>query len=123
MDPMGLAMENFDSAGGFRTKENGIAIDASGDLDGVTFSDAAGLAKAVHDNPATVSCLVNRVFAYAAGRPAAKSEAEWLMALRTGFAEDGYRFPDLLRRIATSAEFYRVAPPRLGQLDSEDIAP
>ena len=114
MDPMGLAMENFDSAGGFRTSENGVPIDTSGELDSVKFTDGAGLAKAVHDNPATTSCLVNRVLAYAAGRPAVKGEAEWVMALRQGFVDDGYRLPELLRRIATSPAFYRIAPPKLG---------
>jgi hypothetical protein len=115
MDPMGLAMENFDSAGGFRVAENGVKIDTSGELDGVSFNDGAGLTKAVHDNQAAVACIVNRGFSYAAGRPPEKSEAEYIMALRKGFAEGGYRFTDLLRRIATSDEFYRVAAPRLGQ--------
>ena len=32
MDPVGLAMENFDSIGGFRSTENGAAIDAGGDI-------------------------------------------------------------------------------------------
>jgi hypothetical protein len=27
------------------------------------------------------------------------------------FAKDGYRVPDLLRRIATNEAFYKVAPP------------
>ena len=31
MDPVGLAMENFDSAGGFRTTENDTPIDTSGE--------------------------------------------------------------------------------------------
>jgi hypothetical protein len=121
MDPMGLAMENFDSAGGFRTSENGVPIDTSGELDGVAFTDAAGLARAVHDNPATVSCLVNRLYAYAAGRPSAKGEAEFLMGLRKGFEQDGYRVPDLLRRIATSPDFYRVAPPRLAAASGQAL--
>jgi hypothetical protein len=113
MDPIGLAMENFDSAGGFRTTENGVAIDAGGELDGVDFTDGAGLAKAVHDNSAAVSCLVTRAYSYAAGRAPVKSEAEFLMGLRKAFVQDGYRFTGLLRRIATSPEFYRVAPPVL----------
>jgi hypothetical protein len=119
MDAMGLAMENFDSAGGFRTAENGVPIDTSGELDGVKFTDAAGLAKAVRDNPATVACLVNRAYSYATGRPPAKSEAEFVMGLRRGFAEGGYRFTDLLRRIATSDEFYRVAAPKVGSLSQD----
>jgi hypothetical protein len=111
IDPMGLAMENFDSAGGYRTQENGEAIDASGVLDGIDFKDAAGLGRAVHDNPSTPSCLVDRVYAYAAGRPAAKEEADWVAYLKSRFAAEGYRLPALLRRIAMSAAFTRVTAP------------
>ncbi len=53
-DPLGLALENFDSAGEFRTTENGVQIDASGELSGKQFVGAQGLAQAVHDDPAAV---------------------------------------------------------------------
>ena len=43
MDPMGLAMENFDSAGGYRTTENGVTIDASGEITGFSASRVAAL--------------------------------------------------------------------------------
>jgi hypothetical protein len=112
MDPMGLAMENFDSAGGFRATENGAPIDTSGELDGMAFTDPAGLAAAVRDNPATPACLVDRVYSYAAGRPPAKSEAEWIMGLNKTFASAGYRLPGLFRSIATSDAFYAVTPPQ-----------
>ena len=42
IDPMGLALENFDSDGSYRTAENGQALDTSGELDGIGFNDAAG---------------------------------------------------------------------------------
>ena len=109
IDPMGFALERFDSIGEYRATENGADIDASGELDGKAFENAAGLGQAMHDNPATSACLVNRVFAYAAGRPAAKGEAEWMKYLQSGFAADGHRLPDLMRRIATSDAFYRVS--------------
>ena len=118
MDPIGLSMENFDSAGGFRTVENGQPIDTSGDLDGVKFNDASGLAKAVHDNPATASCLVNRIYAYGIGRAVTRGEIETVKGLFKDFAADGYKFPDLLRRIATSDAFYRVAAPQMGANDT-----
>ncbi len=111
IDPMGLGLENFDSLGEYRATENGQAIDASGELDGVKFSDAAGLGKVLHDNPNTPSCLVGRVYTYAAGRPATKGEAEWIKYLNTDFAADGYRLPDLMRRILVSDAFYRVTLP------------
>lgn len=111
MDPMGLALENFDGGGGFRKAENGAQIDTSGELDGVKFKDAAGLAKAVHDNPSTTSCLVNRMSTYALGRTVTRGETAWVDALKKDFAAAGYRIPDLLRKVALSDELYRVAAP------------
>jgi hypothetical protein len=108
IDPMGLALENFDSSGGYRLTENGAAIDASGELDGVTFNDAIGLGKAVHDSPNAPACLVTRLYSYATGRERSKGDYEIINSLEKNFAADGYRIPDLLRRIATSDAFYRV---------------
>jgi hypothetical protein len=112
MDPVGLGMENFDAIGGYRAAENGAAIDPSGEIDGVTFKDAAGLGRAVHDHPAAPACLVDRLYAYAVGRTAAKSEADWLRSeLQKSVAADGYRLMPLMRRIATSDAFFRVSQP------------
>jgi len=108
MDPIGLALENFDGAGQYRSEENGTAIDASGELDGVQFKDAVELGKALHDNPTASSCLVDSVYRYAVGRDFNAGEKEWRGWLAKGFAGDGYRMPDLLRRIATSDAFYAV---------------
>jgi hypothetical protein len=112
MDPIGLALENFDTTGGFRLVENGVPIDPSGEIDGAKFADAAGLGKALHDNPGTAGCVVNRLYSYAVGRTAGKSEIEWLHGeLAKSFASGGYRIADLLRGIATSDVFYSVARP------------
>jgi hypothetical protein len=74
IDPPGFALENFDSDGSYRTMENKTKIDSSGVLDGITFNDAAGLGKAVHDNPATANCLVRRLYSYGQGRAPARGE-------------------------------------------------
>jgi hypothetical protein len=110
MDPMGLSLENFDGAGQYRTEENGAPIDASGEADGVTFNGAAELGRVLRDNPATPACLVSRLYAYAAGRPAAAGEKDWVKYLQEQFVAHGYRVPDLLRSIAVSDAFYRIAP-------------
>jgi hypothetical protein len=103
------------SIGGFRATENGVAINTNGELDGVTFADAAGLGQAVHDNPATASCLVNRVYSYGVGRAVTQSEAVWLTDyVGTRFQEGGYTLPRLLRTIAMSDTFYRVLSPDAG---------
>ncbi len=110
-DPLGLALENFSTIGGFRTSENGAPIDTSGSLDGVAFADAAGLGRAVHDNPATASCLVNRIYSYGVGREPTRSEVAWLKDyVEMRFQDAGYTLPQLLRTIAMSDTFYRVVP-------------
>ncbi len=106
-DPIGLALENFDGGGLFRTTENGKMIDSSGSLDGATYADAAGLGLAMRNNPSAVSCLVNRVYAYGVGREMAPDDRKWLKQLRKEFAKGGYKLPHLLRLIGTSTEFYK----------------
>lgn len=108
MDPIGLGLENFDGAGQFRTTENGAPIDASGEIDGVKFSDSASLGQAIHDNPSATACLANSLYRYAAGRDFDPGEREWQKWLGQQFARDGYRVPDLMKTIATSDAFYAV---------------
>ena len=108
-DPIGLALENFDSAGGYRATENGASIDTSGEFDGKKFANAAGLGKVIRDYPATPSCLVDKMYSYAVGRTLTKGEDAWMEYLKKTFADNGYRIPELLRRIATSDAFYRVS--------------
>jgi len=117
IDPMGLAMENFDSSGAYRTTENGAPIDSSGALDNIQFASALGLGKAVHDHPATSACLVKRAYSYALGRTPGQAEGDFAKYLEQNFAANGYRFTDLLKRIATSESFYRAVPVQLGMIE------
>ena len=48
MDPIGLAFENFDAIGVWRTDENGLPIDPSGQIDGVSFRDHRGSLLTLH---------------------------------------------------------------------------
>jgi hypothetical protein len=112
IDPIGLSLENYDGAAQFRTVENDVPIDVSGDLHGAAYEDVAGLGKALHDDPTLVSCLASRLYAYGVGRKMDADDRPYLDALANSFAkEDGYRFPGLLRRIAASNAFYAVSPP------------
>jgi Protein of unknown function (DUF1592)/Protein of unknown function (DUF1588)/Protein of unknown function (DUF1585)/Protein of unknown function (DUF1595)/Protein of unknown function (DUF1587) len=110
MDPIGLGLENFDGVGQFRSTENGANIDASGEIDGIKFSDAASLGQAIHDNPAATACLTNSMYRYAVGRDFDPGEREFQAWLGKQFAEKGYRVPDLMKTIATSDAFFAVRP-------------
>jgi hypothetical protein len=107
-DPIGLALEHFDGAGQFRTTENGAPIDTSGDLDGVPFNDAIGLGKALRESPAAMSCVVGRLASYALGRSMTRNERPFVQYLEETFANDGYRFLDLVRTVAMSNALYKV---------------
>jgi hypothetical protein len=110
-DPIGLALENFDGAGEFRSSENGAPIDASGSLDGKNFSDAIGLGQVLHDDPQLPQCLVTRAYDYATGGTPKSDDKAVLSYLNQRFAAEGYRLPALLRSIALSHVFSEVAPP------------
>jgi hypothetical protein len=108
-DPIGLALEDFDGGGQFRTTERGAPIDTSGSLDGKDFKDAVGLAQAVHDHPALPTCLVKRLYSYGIGGPLTQADNPELTYLDKRFADAGYRVPDLLRAIALSTAFSQVS--------------
>jgi hypothetical protein len=110
-DPIGLALENFDSSGGYRTTENGVPIDTSGDLNGIKFSGPVGLAKALHDDPAVTSCVANKAYAFAAGHLPASNDPEWT-AIQKKFADSHYNFIELVRQIAMSDLLYSVPAPQ-----------
>jgi hypothetical protein len=115
MDPIGLGLETFDGAAQFRADENGAPIDASGEIDGLPFRDAATLGKALHDDPATPACLVTDVYRYASGHDPLPGEKAWMGFLQKQFVADGYRLPELLRRIAISDDFYKISAPPSGE--------
>lgn len=110
VDPAGLALERFDSVGQQRTIENGELIDVSAEIDGSKFAGATGLGAILRNNPRVPACLVNNVFAYGAGRETTPANTAFLKATGEAFAANGYRLPDLLRRIALSDELYRFQP-------------
>jgi hypothetical protein len=109
MDPIGLSLENFDGVGAYRTHENGVLIDATGELDGTKFDSPASLAQAVHDNPGVPACLARRATEYAMRRPLTGNESAWLKDVSARFSQNGYKLRALLRDIATSNQFFGVS--------------
>ena len=107
-DPMGFALENFDTAGGFRKTERGEPIDATGSLNGRDFNGIQELAKVLKDTPAVSSCLINRTFSYGTQRQPSRDERAWLTGLQRELLTGGIHWRDLLRRITLHPNFYSV---------------
>jgi hypothetical protein len=112
-DPMGFALENFDTSGAYRTAERGEPIDASGSLNGKAFNGMQELARVVKEAPGTTACLINRAYSYGTQRKPSKDERTWLTNLQTELGNDGVKWRELMRRITLNADFYTVptAPP------------
>ena len=106
-DPIGFALENFDTASAFRTHEQGDSIDTSGNLDGKPFSNIKELAQLLRVSPAANSCIVNRAYAFGVQRRPEKTEREWLTKTYAEFTQSGgVHWRVLLRKIATNPDFY-----------------
>src|SRR5262245_52594837 len=70
MDPLGLALENFDAVGAWRTREAGVAIDGSGELtDGTKIDGVVALRNALLKRPdVLVGTTTEKLMTYALGR-------------------------------------------------------
>jgi len=112
MDPIGLAFENFDAIGQFRTEENGVPIETYGEIGAVQYDDVTGLYPTLRDTPELSSCIVFRLYSHAIGRVPTIDENEVLEALQNDFANDGHDFVGLMRNIALTHGFRATSGPR-----------
>ncbi len=109
MDPMGLALENFDGVGRWRDKDRlaGTRIDASGELpDGSPVNGPVDLRQALMKDPEQfVQTLVLKMMTYATGRPMEWHDMPTIRAIVRQAAKDDYRFGAVLAAIVGSAPF------------------
>jgi len=109
-DPLGLALEHFDTTGRYRETDLGLTIDASGDLDGVPFNDAAELAVLLREHPDAPYCLVKKLYTYSAGRAPLPVEDGLLATIEADLTDGDNRFDALLVAMITHDDF-RFANP------------
>ena len=111
-DPIGLALEHFDGLGQLRTLENGMPIDVTAKIKDMTIEGAQGVGQYLRDEPRVASCLVRNVYQYGVGRKTVGRDQAFVAAQTKAFVANGYRFPDLMKQIATSPEFFKVIVPK-----------
>jgi hypothetical protein len=114
MDPIGLAFENFDGTGAYRTMENDIIIDASGeildaatDLEG-TFVGVTGMSEKLAQSRYVGDCVANQWFRFALGRMESVDDACTLSAVHQGFETSGYNVRELVKSIVLADAFRHV---------------
>jgi hypothetical protein len=108
MDPLGLALENFDLSGRWRAiDEAQMPIDASGRLpDGAVFDGPSGLREVLVGDPERfVATLTEKMLTYALGRGLEYYDMPAVRRIVRDAARDEYRASSLVRGIVTSLPF------------------
>jgi Protein of unknown function (DUF1592)/Protein of unknown function (DUF1588)/Protein of unknown function (DUF1595)/Protein of unknown function (DUF1585)/Protein of unknown function (DUF1587) len=112
MDPIGLGFENYDPVGRFRTDENGLAVDNSGnvikseDIDG-SFHGVVELASKLAGSEQVARCAVQQVMTYAVGRSPSPEDLCSVDTLATDKTPRLLDLRDLIVQITKSDAFRR----------------
>jgi hypothetical protein len=110
MDPIGFAMENFDSVAKYRTTDHGQPIDPTGEVDGMNFNNLVELGAVIEKEAVLGPCLVSKMYANVLGRSANVLDGPALDGLATRFASGGNKFDEMLVDLVTSDSFRFVEP-------------
>ncbi|MDF3069006.1 MAG: hypothetical protein K0R38_4607 [Polyangiaceae bacterium] len=104
MDPIGLALENFDAIGKYRPiYENGLPIDTVGTMpDGTKVDGLPSLVSAIAKSPKLLPCAANKLGTYALGAHASVGSVEQIVARWTAGAPTLRR---LLKEVVTHESF------------------
>jgi hypothetical protein len=107
MDPIGLALENFDGIGRWRSTDSGSKIDASGQLvDGTPIDGVETLRNALLSRPdAFVQTMTEKLLMYAVGRAAHYYDMPAVRAITRDAARNDYKFSSLVLGIVNSDPF------------------
>jgi hypothetical protein len=109
MDPVGLALENFDLVGRWREHEDGHAIDARTQLtDGTELASPTDLRRALLSrSSAFVTALTERLMTYALGRELDYRDAPAVRSIIRAADPHGMTLPALIQAIVASDSFQK----------------
>jgi hypothetical protein len=115
MDPLGIALENFNALGMWRDDDKRQPIEASGKLiTGEEFQDARELKKILKDGHAAdfYRCVTQKMLTYALGRGLDYTDEHTVDLIVERLARSGGRFSDLLYGVIESAPFQKQRNPQ-----------
>ena len=122
IDPLGLALDNFDVTGAWRIKDNEVPVDVVGDLyDGTKMNGPSGLREALlkHQDMVLRSFTEN-LLTYAVGRRLEPSDMPTVRAIIRDAAKNGHRMSSYVLGVVNSAAF-RMVKPENRELKADDV--
>lgn len=107
MDPIGLALENFDLIGRWRTEENGFPLNTSTELtDGTPIDGPVALRNALLARGDVVaSNFIEKLLSYALGRHLRSPDMAAVREIAARASQNDYRFSDIVLGIVESSPF------------------
>ncbi|WP_170308438.1 DUF1592 domain-containing protein [Alteromonas alba] len=113
MDPLGLALEQYDAVGAFRTRYADQAIDASATMpDGTQFEGLSGLHDVLWDRRERFTqAFIDRLLTYALGRGLEAYDQPVIRSIARQASNDSYRTHSIIEAVVTSTPFnFKKAP-------------
>jgi mono/diheme cytochrome c family protein len=122
MDPLGLALDNFDVTGAWRIKDNEVPVDVVGDLyDGTKIDGPAGLREALlRHQDMVLRSFAENLLTYAIGRRVEYADMPAVRAIVNAAAKNDNRFSSFVLGIVNSAAF-RMAKPESPKPVNTDV--
>jgi len=107
IDPIGLALDNYDVTGRWRIKEHGQPLDTRGELyDGTPVTSPEDLRSALLARPIPlVRGFTENLMAYAIGRRMEAADQPWIRAIADRAADENYRMTSFIRGVVESPAF------------------
>jgi len=107
MDPIGLALDNFDVTAKWRTRENGMPLDTKGDYyDGTPVTAPSELLAALMKRPVPlVRTFTENLLAYALGRRTETFDQPAIRAIARAAEANQYRMSSFILGVIKSDAF------------------
>jgi hypothetical protein len=106
-EPMGIALENFDAVGKWRTEDKGNPIDPTGSItDGTPLTGVESLREiTVRGGDQFAQVVTEKLLTYAIGRGLEYQDMPMLRSVTRSAAEDNYKFSSLIMGVINSPAF------------------
>ena len=107
IDPIGLALDQFDVTGAWRIKDRGVPVSTAGELyDGTKIDGAADLRAALLSRSDVVMThFTEMLMAYALGRRVEHYDMPTIRKIVRDASANGYRMSSIISGVAESAAF------------------